>query len=42
VSGILAMVVITVYVLVKSKNSQFVNEQGERLDDDQITAQELS
>jgi len=42
VSGILAMVVITVYVLIRSKNKPFVNAKGERLDDDQITAQEAN
>ena len=34
--GILAMVSITVYVLIKSKRSQFINNEGERLDDDGI------
>jgi carbon starvation protein CstA len=36
VIGILAMVSITVYVLVKSKHSQFVDDEGQRLDDDGI------
>ncbi|TEW56179.1 carbon starvation protein A [Psychromonas sp. RZ22] len=37
--GVLAMVTITVYVIHKSKNTQFINEQGERLDDDGIAVQ---
>lgn len=36
--GVLAMVAITVYVIVKSKRAPFVNAEGERVDDDGIVA----
>ena len=40
--GILATVVITVYVLTKSKRDLFVNEDGNAIDDDgiEVVAQE--